>query len=66
MAKALYGFLGEPRASMLLKQVEHFNREFVPMHRHWIERHQIGDQALAHFWVGLKLPGEIAVGEDAE
>ena len=51
---------------MALEQIEHFDREFVLVHDHRIERHQIGHQTLAHSRIGLKMPDEIAVGKNPE
>jgi uncharacterized protein YlxW (UPF0749 family) len=34
MAKALYGFMGEPRASMLLKQVADLQRKVEELEKH--------------------------------
>ena len=32
---------------MALEQIENFDRQFVLVHRHRIERHQVGHQPLA-------------------
>jgi len=52
--------------AMAFQKIENFDGQFVLVHAYRIQRHQIRHQTLAYFRVVLKMPGEIAMGKNAE
>ena len=51
---------------MAFEQIQDFHRQFVAMHCDRMQRHQIRHQPIADARIFLKLPNEIAVGENAQ
>src|SRR6476469_1184518 len=49
---------------MAFEEIEHFDRELILVHDHWIEGHQVRDQPFTDARVGLEMPDKIPVCEN--
>jgi hypothetical protein len=52
--------------AVALEEIKNFNREFIFMHSHRVQSHQICNETFADLWIELKMPHEIAMGKNTQ